>query len=114
MAQALTTHFGLSDFDTALVADHSAVFHAFVFSAETLPVGDRSKDARADKPVAFRLKRAVIDSLRLRDFAMRPLPDFVRRCQRNSDSLKVWSYLRLLILLKSKHYFSEKISISNG
>src|ERR1700730_1645802 len=91
MAQAFATHFCLRNFYPALIADHATVLHAFVFSAEALPIGYRTKDARTEKSIALRLKRAVVNRLRLCHLAMRPLPDFVRRSQRDSNCLKVRS-----------------------
>ena len=78
MAQTLAAHFRLRHFDAALVADHAAVLHAFVLSAETFPISDRTKDARAEKSVALRLEGAVVDRFRLGHLAVRPLPDLFR------------------------------------
>ncbi len=78
MAQTLAAHFRLSNFDTALVADHAAVLHAFVFSAETFPISDRAKNARAEKSIALGFERAVVDRFWLGHLTMRPLPDLFR------------------------------------
>ena len=59
-----------ADFDAALVADHAAVLHALVFAAETLPVGDRTEDLRAEQAVALRFEGAVVDRLRLLDLSV--------------------------------------------
>ena len=54
-------------------------------------IRDWSKYPRAEESVTLGLKRAVVDRLRLCHLAMRPLPDFVRRSQRDSNCLKVRS-----------------------
>ena len=89
VAQAFAANFRQRDFHAALVADHSAVLHPLVLAAETLPIGYRTKDARAEQAVALRLERAVVDGFRLGDFTMRPAPDFFRRCQADADSIEI-------------------------
>src|SRR4030095_15616319 len=78
MARPLAPHFRLGNFNAALVADHAAVLHAFVFSAEALPISDRTKDARAEKAVALGFEGAVVDCFWFGHLTMRPLPDFFR------------------------------------
>src|SRR5208282_2358922 len=73
----------------ALVADHAAMLHALVLAAEAFPVGYRAKDAGAEQPVPLRLEGAVVDSLRLGNFAMRPAPDFFRRRQADADGIEI-------------------------
>jgi hypothetical protein len=79
VAEALAADFGDGDFDAAFVADDAAVLHALVLAAKALPVGDRAEDAGAEEPVALRLEGAVVDGLRLGDFAMRPAANLFRR-----------------------------------
>ncbi|MCG3768875.1 MAG: hypothetical protein JW394_0996 [Nitrospira sp.] len=79
VAHALPADLGLNDFDAALVADDAAVLHALILAAITLPILDRAENLRAKQSVFFRLKRPVIDGLRLLHFAVRPRPDFFRR-----------------------------------
>src|SRR2546422_10910254 len=76
MAHALSADFGLDDLDTALVTDNAAVLHALVLAAVALPILNRAKNLRAKQSVFFRLKRPVIDGLRLLHFAIRPRPNF--------------------------------------
>src|SRR4029434_901803 len=95
VAEALAAHLGLRHFDAALVADHAAVLHALVLAAEALPVGNRAEDLRAEQAIAFRLARAVVDRLRLGDFAERPLLDLVWRCQADTDGVEIGSKGRL-------------------
>ena len=77
MAQALAAHFAERDFDAALIADDAAMLHALVFAAQAFPVGDGAEDLGAEQAVAFRLEGAVVDGLRLGDFAVRPGTDFL-------------------------------------
>ena len=105
MAKSLASHLRLRHFHAALITDHAAVFHALVLTAETLPVGYRTKNTGAEQAVAFRLKGAVVDRLRLGYLAMRPLPDFFRGSQRDANCLEVGRQLRFL-LMKSKHFSS--------
>jgi hypothetical protein len=104
VAEALAAHLGLCDLDAALVADDAAVLHPLVLAAEALPVGDGAEDARAEEAVALGLERAVVDRLRLRHLAVRPLANLLRRRQRDADRLEVGRELRLL-LLESEHRF---------
>src|SRR5439155_7131443 len=89
MSQALATDFGQCDFHTTLVADHSAVLHALVFAAETLPVGDRAENAGAEQAIALRLKSTIVDGFGLRHLAMRPAPDLFRRGQADANGIEI-------------------------
>ena len=89
VAHPLPAHLGLRDLDAALVADDAAVLHPLVLAAEAFPVGDRAEDLRAEEPVPFRLERAVVDGLGLRDLAEGPRPDLLRRRQRDLDRVEV-------------------------
>ena len=106
-------NFGLGDFDAALVADHAAVLHSLVFSAQAFPIGDRAENSRAEQPVALRLEGAVVDRLRLGHFAVRPLPDLFRRRQTDTNRFEVWSELRFF-LLESKHLNILRFEFSNS
>src|SRR4051794_2647603 len=87
--EALAADAGEGHFDAALVADDAPVLHAFVLSAQAFPILGGSEDARAEQPVALRLKSPVINSLRLGHFAVGPAPDLFRRSQRNTDGIKI-------------------------
>src|SRR5205085_12136402 len=102
--QPLAAHLGLRHLHAALVANDAAVLHALILAAQALPVRDGAEDARAKQPIALRLERAVVDRLRLRHLAVRPIPDLLRRGQTDADRFKVRCELRL-ILLESKHDF---------
>src|SRR5205085_6173279 len=105
MPQPLAAHLGLCDFHATLVADDASVLHALVLSAQALPIRDRAEDAGAEKPVALRLECSVIDRLRLRHLAVRPLANLFRRGKTNPNRFKIWCKLRFLFL-ESKHLFS--------
>ena len=85
---ALAAHFGLRDFHAAFFADYATVFEALVFAADAFVVFHRAENLGAEKAVALRLEGAVVDGLRLSDFAIRPATDFVRRGQADSNGIK--------------------------
>src|SRR5256885_1073219 len=89
VAEALAADFGERNLYTAFIADHSAVLHALVLAAETLPVRYRTENTGAEKSIALRLKRAVVNGFRFGDFAVRPAADTLRRSQRNPDAVEV-------------------------
>src|ERR1019366_2771556 len=89
VAEALTADLREGHLYAALVADHAAVLHALVLAAETLPVGYRPENAGAEQTIALRLEGAVVDGLRLGDFAVRPTADLFGRSQADADSVEV-------------------------
>ena len=89
MAQTFAAHACQCDFYTALIADNPAMLHTLVLAAQAFPIGYRSKDAGTEQPVSFGFKSAVVDGLRLGDFAMGPGSNFFRRCKRNSDAIEI-------------------------
>src|SRR5208337_931323 len=89
--------------DTALVANHPAVFHALVFSAQALPVGDRAKNLGAEKSIAFRLKSPIIDSFRFGDFAMGPRTDLFGRSQADANSVELADQTDSIIRAAAEH-----------
>src|ERR1035437_3301954 len=89
VAEALTADLGEGYLYAALIADHAAVLHALVLAAETLPIGYRPENARAEQTIALRLEGAVVDGLRLGDFAVRPTADLFGRSQADADSVEV-------------------------
>ena len=88
MAHALTANARQRNFDAALFADDALVLHSLVLTAQALVVLDRAKDARAEKAVAFRLERAVVDRLRLLDLTVRPGENLLRRGNRDPDGIE--------------------------
>src|SRR5215469_7507128 len=97
MSQTFAADPRQSDFHSALVANDTAVFHALVLAAQALPILGRTKNTRAEKAVALRLKSSVVDSLRLSDLAVGPAPDFLRRCQRDADGVEIRDQIRPII-----------------
>src|SRR6266576_3824327 len=107
VAHALAAHLGPRHLDAALVADDALVAVALVLSAVAFPVPGGTEDALAEKAVALRAERAVVDRLGLRDLAVRPRHDRVGRSQGqlqrvkvlefqqpfSSSSLSMWGYL---------------------
>ncbi len=89
MAKALAANFAQGDFHAALVADHSAMLHALVFAAQAFPVGDGAKNLGAEQAVTFRFEGAVIDGLRLGNFAVGPRADFFRTRQTDANGVEV-------------------------
>src|SRR5207247_8006631 len=85
VAEPLAAHLGLGDLHPAAVADHAAVADALVLAAIALPVLHRAEDLLAEQAVLLGLERAVVDRLRLRDLAVGPAPDHVRRSQADAD-----------------------------
>ncbi len=89
VAETLATDFGECNFNAALVADDSAVLHALVLAAETLPIGYGAEDAGAEESIALRLEGAVVNGFRFGDLAMRPAPDSLWRRQGDPDAVEV-------------------------
>src|SRR6185312_12392284 len=89
VTHALAANLADRHFHAALIADHAAVLPALVLAAETLPVGDRAEDARAEQAVALRLEGAVVDRLGFGYFAMRPAPDFFGAGKHDADGIKI-------------------------
>src|SRR6195952_3926580 len=85
MAHALAPDARQRHFDRALLADDTLVLHALVLAAQAHVVLDRPEDARAEQAVTLRLEGAVVDGLRLLDFAVRPRQNLLRRRDRNPD-----------------------------
>src|SRR5690606_18070028 len=91
VTHALTTHFGLSNFNAALLTDDTAVLQTLVLTAQALIVLDRTKDARAEQTVTLRLEGTVVDGLRLFDFTERPGTDHFWRGEADADGVKLVS-----------------------
>src|SRR5213076_3407018 len=77
VAHALAAHLLARDLDAAALADDALVADALVLAAVALPVLGGTEDALAEETVALGLERAVVDRLRLRDLAGRPLADLL-------------------------------------
>ena len=88
VAHPLTTHLGASDLDAAALADDALEAHALVLAAVALPVASRSEDLLAEQAVLLWLERAVVDGLRLLDFAEGPVADVVRGGEANAEFIE--------------------------
>src|SRR5580698_4668997 len=95
MAHALAPDPRQRHFDRALFADDALVLHALVLAAQALVVLDRSEDARAEQAVTLRLEGAVVDGLRLLDFAVAPGADALGAGDRDTDLVEGRSALGL-------------------
>src|SRR5262249_52870564 len=89
VAQALTADFAERYLYAALVANHTAVLHALVFSAEALPVGDRTENLGAKQAVTLGLKGSIVNGFRLGDFSVGPGPDFFRTGQTDANGIEI-------------------------
>src|ERR1035437_5112873 len=101
----LAANLGEGHLNAAFVADHAAMLHALVLAAQTLPVRNRTKNARAKQAITLRLEGAVIDSLRLGHFTVRPGPDLFRRCQADADGGKLTDQAYTIIRAAAKQGF---------
>jgi hypothetical protein len=79
VAHALAAHDRARDLDAALIADDALVADALVLAAVALVVLLRAEDLLVEEAVLLRALGAVVDGLGLRDFAVRPLEDALRR-----------------------------------
>src|SRR5439155_10697084 len=75
--------------DAAALADDALVADALVLAAVALPVLRRTEDALAEEPVALGLQGAVVDRLRLRDLAGRPVANLLARREPDTDRVEV-------------------------
>ena len=89
VAHPLAADLAPGHLDAALVADDALVPDPLVLAAVALPVLRRTEDALVEEAVLLRLERAVVDRLRLRHLALRPLPDLVRAGERDANRVEV-------------------------
>src|SRR2546421_692437 len=89
VAHALATHLLPRHFDAAALADDPLVADALVLAAVALPVLRRTEDALAKQTVTLGLERAVVDGLRLRHLAGRPVADHLAGCNSDPNCVKV-------------------------
>jgi hypothetical protein len=89
MAEAFAANFAERDFHAALVADHAAVLHPLVLAAQAFPVGDGAKNLGAEQAVTLGFEGAVVDGLRLGDFAVGPGTDFFRTRQADANGIEI-------------------------
>src|ERR1700719_3055411 len=72
-----------------LFGDHPAMLHALIFAPQTFPVGCGAKNFGAKPAVPFGFEGAVINGLRLGNFAVRPRADFFRTRQTDANGVEV-------------------------
>src|SRR5216684_7132560 len=89
VAEALAADFAQGDFDAALIADNAAVLHPLVLAAQAFPVGDGAKNLGAEEAVALGFESAVVDGLRLGDFAVRPGANFFGTRQADANGIEI-------------------------
>jgi hypothetical protein len=73
------------------------VLEALVLAAQALVVLDRAEDLGAEQAIALRLEGAVVDGLRLLDFAVGPGTDLVRRGQTDGDRVEFFFGRQVLL-----------------
>jgi len=82
----------MSDFHAASVTDNPAITYAFVFTAVTLPVLDRTEGLFAEQTIWFRLKGSVVYGFGLGDLTIRPASYSIRRHQLNRNRTPVFFF----------------------
>ncbi len=87
VAHAVSAHAGDGHFDAAAVADDALVLDALVLAAGAFPVARGPEDLLAEEAVALGAVGAVVDRLRIADFAVAPGADDVGRSQRDADGV---------------------------
>src|SRR4029079_16736846 len=88
VTHALAAHLLTRHLDAAALADDPLVADALVLAAVALPVLRGTEDTLAEQAVALGLEGAVVDRLRLRDLARRPVADLLARCESDSDRVE--------------------------
>jgi hypothetical protein len=89
VTHALAAHLLPRHLDAAALADDALVADALVLAAVALPVLRRAEDALAEETVTLRLERAVVDRLRLRYLAGRPVADLLAGCEPDPNRVEV-------------------------
>ncbi len=89
VAHALAAHLLPRHLDAAALADDALVADALVLAAVALPVLRRTEDALAEETVTLGLERAVVDGLRLRHLAGRPVADLLARGEPDPDRVEL-------------------------
>src|SRR4029077_4819392 len=75
--------------DAPPLPHEALVTDALVLAAVALPVARRPEDALAEQAVTLGLERAVVDRLRLRDLAGRPVADLLRRGEADPNCVEI-------------------------
>ncbi len=77
VAHALTPNLGQRHFNTALLADDTAMLEALVFAAKALIVFVRAEDLGAEQAIALGLEGPIVNRFGLFHLAVRPAADHV-------------------------------------
>jgi hypothetical protein len=89
VTHAFAAHDCARDFYATFFTDDAAETDAAVFTAVTFVIFFRTKNALVEEAVFLRSLRAVVDGFRLRDFALRPLQNALRRSEAHFDCVKI-------------------------
>src|SRR6516164_5581873 len=111
MPHAVASDFGESDLHATLLANDAAILHTLVLSAQALVILDRAKDSSAEQTIAFGLKRAIVDCLRLLNLAERPGVNSLGTGDRDADLVEA---LRPADLPKDIHQFVHQRPLSES
>ena len=95
MTHSLPAHFGLDDFNAALLTNDAAMFHPLVLAAVALVVLDGTENLGTEKSIPLRLESSVVDGLGFLDLSVRPFPNLLGRRQRNFHRIVAGRILRL-------------------
>ena len=87
--------------DAAALADDALVADALVLAAVALPVLGGTEDALAEEAVPLGLEGSVVDGLRLRYLAGRPVADLLARGESDPDRVEVVDVDHVLLRLIS-------------
>jgi hypothetical protein len=77
-----------NDFDAALLADNTAVFHTLVFTAIALVILGWTENLGAEQAFTLRLKSPVVYGFRLFYFTEGTFPNLFGRNQRQPNSIE--------------------------
>src|SRR5579872_6232088 len=89
VAHAFAAYLGARDLHAATVADHAFEADALVLAAVAFPVFGRAEDLLAEQTVTLGFERAVVDGLRLFDFAERPRANLLRAREPDAHCIKI-------------------------
>jgi len=89
MAHSFPSDTGVGHFHTTFIADHSLVFHPFIFAAKAFPIIHRPEYLGTKQAIFLRTECPIINSFRLFNLAIRPADDFFRRRNPQSDAVKI-------------------------
>src|SRR5690606_6737504 len=77
-------------FDATLVADDPAIAYVLILTTIALKVARGAKDRLAKEAILLGTQTAIVDRLGLGNLPIRPRPDFLGRCQADTQCAKVF------------------------